>query len=152
MNQETGEIDLDARDVMRMTTDIVASFVNNNTIPVDSVPELIRSIHRTIRELADNVDIKPVEKQKPAVSISKSVQDDYIVCLEDGKRLKMLKRYLKSRYDMEPDDYRRKWGLASDYPMVAPNYSARRSEFARQIGLGTASGGRPRGRPRKNKS
>ena len=78
----------------------------------------------------------PTERRKPAVPISKSVQHDYIVCLEDGKKLTMLKRYLRSRYDLSPDDYRRRWGLSADYPMVAPAYAARRSDFAKQIGLG----------------
>jgi predicted transcriptional regulator len=144
MIDETKATDIDNRDVMRMTTDIVASFVNNNTIPAETVPELIRQVHGTVNSLSQGPESKPQEKQKPAVPISKSIQDDYLVCLEDGKRLKMLKRYLRSNYDMTPDDYRRKWGLAADYPMVAPSYAAKRSEFARKIGLGTKSGGRPR--------
>jgi predicted transcriptional regulator len=129
-----------AEDVMRMTTDIVASFVSNNTIPAETVPDVIRRVHETVHNLTLGANEKPAEKQKPAVSITKSVTPDYLVCLEDGKRLKMLKRYLRSNYDMTPDDYRRKWGLSADYPMVAPNYSKRRSEFAKKIGLGT--GGR----------
>lgn len=126
---------VDNEELMRMTTDIVASFLTHNSVPAESVPEMIKSVHATMKEISGG-EAKPEPKAKPAVPISKSVTDDYIICLEDGKKLKMLKRYLRSQYDMSPDDYRRKWGLASDYPMVAPNYSKRRSEFAKEIGLG----------------
>lgn len=126
---------VDNEELMRMTTDIVASFLTHNSVPAESVPEMIKSVHATMKEIAGG-ESKPEPKAKPAVPVSKSITDDYIVCLEDGKKLKMLKRYLRSQYDMSPDDYRRKWGLASDYPMVAPNYSKRRSEFAKEIGLG----------------
>ncbi len=138
--QQQNDTAIPAEDVMRMTTEIVASFVSNNMIPADSVPDVIRRVHETVAGLSNNTEAKPTEKQKPAVSVAKSVTDDYLVCLEDGKKLKMLKRYLRSTYDMTPDDYRRKWGLPADYPMVAPNYSKRRSDFAKKIGLGT--GGR----------
>jgi predicted transcriptional regulator len=131
---------IQAEDVMRMTTDIVASFVSNNMIPAETVPDVIRKVHETVASLSLGADAKPAEKQKPAVPVNKSITPDYLVCLEDGKKLKMLKRYLRSNYDMSPDDYRRKWGLSADYPMVAPNYSKRRSDFAKKIGLGT--GGR----------
>ena len=126
---------IDQEEVLRMTTDIVASFVSNNSVSADSMPEMIRSVHATLRELS-GAEAKPEAKSKPAVPVSKSVTDDYIICLEDGKKLKMLKRYLHSQYDMSPEDYRRKWGLPSDYPMVAPAYSRRRSDFAKEIGLG----------------
>lgn len=126
---------IDQEEVLRMTTDIVASFVSNNSVSADSMPEMIRSVHATLRELS-GAEAKPEAKSKPAVPVSKSVTDDYIICLEDGKKLKMLKRYLRSQYDMSPEDYRRKWGLPSDYPMVAPAYSRRRSDFAKEIGLG----------------
>jgi predicted transcriptional regulator len=123
-------------ELMRLGVDIVTAYVSRNRVSADSVPDLIRSIHKTLaglgREAAPAVDERP----KPAVPINKSVQHDYIVCLEDGKRLKMLKRYLRSRFDLSPDDYRRRWGLSPDYPMVAPAYAARRSDFAKQIGLG----------------
>ncbi len=119
-----------------MTADIVASFVTNNKVTPEQLTDLIRCVHRTMDALTQGQDEKPLEKAKPAVPISKSINDDYIVCLEDGKKLKMLKRYLRSTYSMSPDDYRRKWGLPADYPMVAPNYAARRSEFAKRIGLG----------------
>lgn len=126
---------LDNEELLRMTTDIVASFVANNSIPSESLPDLIRNVHATVSDISGG-NAKPEVKQKPAVPVSKSVTDDFIICLEDGKKLKMLKRYLRSQYDMSPEDYRRKWGLPADYPMVAPNYSKRRSQFAKQIGLG----------------
>jgi predicted transcriptional regulator len=123
-------------ETLRMTADIVASFVANNKVTPEQLTDLIRSVHRTMDALTQGQEERPQEKQKPAIPISKSITDDYIVCLEDGKKLKMLKRYLRSTYSMSPDDYRRKWGLPADYPMVAPNYAARRSEFAKRIGLG----------------
>ncbi|GAM99479.1 transcriptional regulator [alpha proteobacterium U9-1i] len=119
-----------------MTTDIVASFVTNNKVTPEQLTDLIRSVHRTMDALTSSQEERAPEKAKPAVAINKSITDDYIVCLEDGKKLKMLKRYLRSTYNLSPDDYRRKWGLPADYPMVAPNYAARRSEFAKRIGLG----------------
>ncbi len=134
---------IDNEELMRMTTDIVASFLTHNSVPAENVPEMIRSVHATMKEISGDTP-KPEPKAKPAVPISKSITDDFIVCLEDGKKLKMLKRYLRSQYDMSPEDYRRKWGLPADYPMVAPNYSKRRSEFAKEIGLGR--GGRKRGK------
>jgi predicted transcriptional regulator len=126
---------IDNEEILRMTTDIVASFLSHNSVPSDNVPELIKSVHSTMKEISSG-EPKPESKPKPAVPVSKSVTDDYIVCLEDGKKLKMLKRYLRSQYDMSPEDYRRKWGLPADYPMVAPSYSRRRSDFAKEIGLG----------------
>jgi len=126
---------IDNEEIMRMTTDIVASFLSHNSVPADSVPEMIKSVYVTMKDISGE-EAKPEPKAKPAVAVSRSVTDDYIVCLEDGKKLKMLKRYLRSQYDMSPEDYRRKWGLPADYPMVAPNYSKRRSEFAKEIGLG----------------
>lgn len=134
MTEETTS-SIDNEEIMRMTTDIVASFLTHNSVPAENVPEMIKSVHATMKEISGDTP-KPEPRAKPAVPISKSIGDDYIVCLEDGKKLKMLKRYLRSQYDMSPEDYRRKWGLPADYPMVAPNYSKRRSEFAKQIGLG----------------
>jgi predicted transcriptional regulator len=121
---------------MRMTTDIVAAFVANNKLSSTELTELIRSVYRTLAGLSDGAAERPAERPKPAAPINKSVQHDYIICLEDGKKLKMLKRYLRSTYSMSPDDYRKRWGLPADYPMVAPAYAARRSEFAKKIGLG----------------
>lgn len=123
-------------EVARLSADVVAAYVSNNTIAQSALPDLIRVIHSALVGVEQPQAQAPAERQKPAVPISRSVQDDYIVCLEDGARLKMLKRYLRSRYNLSPEEYRRKWGLPPDYPMVAPAYAARRSDFARQIGLG----------------
>jgi len=122
---------------LKLTSSIVAAYVSNNPLPVGDLPSMIRSVHATLVGLEG---ARPAEHAalKPAVPIKKSVTDNYIVCLEDGRRLKMLKRYLRSRYNMSPEDYRIKWGLPADYPMVAPNYAALRSEFAKKIGLGKA--------------
>ena len=125
------------QDKLRWSADIVAAFVSQNTLPAAGIPDLIRSVYDALSHLDQApAPARSLEKQKPAVPVSKSINDDYIVCLEDGKRLKMLKRYLRSRYDMSPEEYRRKWSLPPDYPMVAPAYAARRSDFAKQIGLG----------------
>jgi len=126
---------IDEEEILRMTTDIVASFLTHNSVSADSIPDLLRSVHSTMGEISGS-SAKPEPKSKPAVPISKSVTDEHIVCLEDGKKLKMLKRYLRSQFEMSPDEYRRKWGLPSDYPMVAPAYSRKRSAFAKDIGLG----------------
>lgn len=123
-------------DALRMTTEIVASFVGNNKVSSEELADLIRTVHRTVSGLADSNIEKSSERPKPAAPINRSIQDDYIICLEDGKKLKMLKRYLRSTYGMTPEDYRKRWGLPADYPMVAPSYAARRSEFAKRIGLG----------------
>jgi predicted transcriptional regulator len=136
MPDSSGNSPLPNDELMRMTSEIVASFVSNNPVTTDSLPEVIRSVYRTVSALAGPAEARPEERPKPAVPIGRSVTSDYIVCLEDGRKLKMLKRYLRSRYDMSPDEYRRRWGLAADYPMVAPNYTQRRSEFAKKIGLG----------------
>jgi len=126
-----------APDVLRLSADVVASYVLNNKVEARDIPGLIRSVHGSLSNLgSEPPPPPPAERPKPAVPIGRSIQPDYIVCLEDGKRLKMLKRYLRSQYDMTPEQYRRRWGLPPDYPMVAPNYANRRSEFAKQIGLG----------------
>ncbi len=121
--------------LIELTTEIVSSFVSNNPIPNASLPELIRSVHQTLSEIASD---EPAEEPRPepAVPINKSVTPDHIICLEDGRKLKMLKRYLRSRYNLTPEEYRQRWGLPSDYPMVAPNYAKKRSQFAKEIGLG----------------
>jgi predicted transcriptional regulator len=136
MPDSSGNSALPNDELMRMTSEIVASFVSNNPVTTDGLPEVIRSVYRTVAALAGPAETRPEERPKPAVPIGRSVTSDFIVCLEDGRKLKMLKRYLRSRYDMSPDEYRRRWGLAADYPMVAPNYTQRRSEFAKKIGLG----------------
>ena len=124
------------QDILRLSADVVAAYLTQNPVQVQAIPELIRSIHGALTTLGRPAELRPVEKQKPAVPVSRSVQPDYIVCLEDGKQLKMLKRYLRSKYSLSPEEYRRKWGLPAEYPMVAPAYAARRSDFAKQIGLG----------------
>ncbi|MDB5455125.1 MAG: MucR family transcriptional regulator [Caulobacter sp.] len=136
LNDEMGAQGAETQDLLRLSAEIVAAYVGQNTVSQTAIPELIRSVHATLTTLGSHETPRPAEKAKPAVPISRSVQHDYIVCLEDGKRLKMLKRYLRSHYDMSPEDYRRKWGLPPDYPMVAPAYAARRSDFAKKIGLG----------------
>jgi predicted transcriptional regulator len=124
-------------DILRLGAGIVAAYVSRNAVSAEAVPEIIRTVHHTLEQLTRGVSAPaPEERPKPAVPIGRSVQHDYIVCLEDGKKLKMLKRYLRSRYNMSPDEYRRRWGLPPDYPMVAPAYAARRSDFAKKIGLG----------------
>jgi predicted transcriptional regulator len=131
--------DTSDQDMLRLTADIVASYVSNNPIAPKDLQDLVKSVHGSLSRLGmdtSQVSSMPTEKQKPATPISRSIQNDHIVCLEDGKKLTMLKRYLRSRYDMSPEDYRRKWNLPPDYPMVAPAYASRRSEFAKSIGLG----------------
>lgn len=124
-------------DILGLSAEIVAAYVGQNTVPATAIPDLIRTVHEALTTLNNGGEPpRPAEKAKPAVPISRSVQHDYIVCLEDGRKLKMLKRYLRSHYDMSPEEYRRKWGLPPEYPMVAPAYAARRSDFAKQIGLG----------------
>jgi predicted transcriptional regulator len=134
-DSETG--DVVGQDFLRLSADVVAAYLAQNSVQPQAIPDLIRSVHQTLSTLGQvEPEAKPIEKQKPAVPIARSIHDDYIVCLEDGKKLKMLKRYLRSKYDLSPEAYRRKWNLAPDYPMVAPAYAARRSDFAKQIGLG----------------
>ncbi|MEQ3649176.1 MucR family transcriptional regulator [Hyphomonas sp.] len=130
-------------DLLDMTAEIVSSYVSNNQVEADALPQLIRNIYETVSGLADAVE-PVVEIQDPAVPISKSILPDYLVCLEDGRKLKMLKRYLRSKFDMTPEEYRAKWGLPADYPMVAPNYAKLRSKHAKQIGLGKKAAPRPK--------
>lgn len=136
MREEQGANQLGPDDTLRMTTDIVASFVANNKVGSEQLADLIRSVHKVVSGLSRGDDEKTQEKPKPAVPVNKSVTNDYIICLEDGKKLTMLKRYLRSTYNMTPEEYRKRWGLPADYPMVAPSYAAQRSEFAKKIGLG----------------
>ena len=122
--------------LLSLTTEIVAAHVSNNSVAVTDLPVLIEQVYKSL----SNVGTEPVaveERPQPAVPIKKSVTPDYIVCLEDGKKLKMLKRHLKTAYNMTPEEYRDRWGLPADYPMVAPNYARQRSSLAKQIGLGT---------------
>ena len=119
-----------------MTSDVVSAYLSNNMLPSTQIPEVIKTVHASLRELSEVSSEVEKEAPKPAVPIRRSVTPDFIVCLEDGKKLKMLKRHLRTTYNMTPDEYRSKWGLPPDYPMVAPNYAKQRSEFAKRIGLG----------------
>jgi len=125
-------------DLLRMTADVVAAYVSNNALPTQQLAEIIGTVYSSLRSLDGHPDAKQ-DPLKPAVPIRKSITPEYLICLEDGKKLKMLKRHLRSTYGMTPDDYRVKWGLSADYPMVAPNYAAQRSAFAKKIGLGRGS-------------
>jgi predicted transcriptional regulator len=128
---------------MEMTTEIVSAFVGNSDVPTDIVPEVIISVHRALREVT-SAEHSP-NTQIPAVPIKKSIQPDHLVCLEDGRKLKLLKRHLRTAYGMTPDEYREKWRLPRDYPMIAPAYAAQRSLMAKEFGLGR----KPRKRVRK---
>jgi len=129
---------LPTSDVLRMTVDVVAAYVRNNSLATNDLPEVISMVHASLTDIGrDDGAAKP--PLQPAVPIRRSVTPDYIVCLEDGKKLKMLKRHLRTSFNLTPDEYRTKWQLGPDYPMVAPNYAKRRSEFAKQIGLGQKS-------------
>lgn len=122
-------------ELLELTTDIVSAHAGNNTVASSDLPQLIQNVFQTLAGIGGAAD--KAEKPRPAVSVKKSVFPDYIVCLEDGKKLKMLKRHLRTSYNMTPEEYREKWGLASNYPMVAPNYAKHRSSLAKKIGLGT---------------
>ncbi len=123
-------------DLIDLAADIVSAYVSNNTVPAADLPALIASVHRALNStMGGTVEAEP-EPLKPAVNPKKSVFPDYIVCLEDGKKFKSLKRHLRTHYDLSPEDYREKWGLPADYPMVAPNYAAARSALAKKMGLG----------------
>ena len=137
-----------ADELIKFASDIVAAYVSNNPTPISEIPGMIKSIHATLGGLSTGTGAEMPTMQKPAVTIKKSVTPEYIVCLEDGKKLKMLKRYLRSRYGLTPEEYRAKWGLPADYPMVAPNYAAQRSEFAKKIGLGRSA---PATKPRRGR-
>jgi len=126
------EDQLDRSELLALTSEIVSSHVSNNAVNQNDLTTMIQTVFTTLEGLSGPKE----EPLKPAVSIKRSVTDEYIVCLEDGKKLKMLKRHLKTAYDMTPEDYRAKWGLASDYPMVAPAYARKRQELAKKIGLG----------------
>ena len=121
-------------ELLELTSEIVAAHVSNNTLAVNDLPQLIQDVYTTLATVGTGQASS--ERPQPAVSIKKSVTPDHIICLEDGKKLKMLKRHLKTSFDMTPDEYREKWGLPRDYPMVAPNYAKHRSKLAKEIGLG----------------
>jgi predicted transcriptional regulator len=125
--------------LITLTSDIVAAHLSNNSVDVDAVPGLITNVYGALSGLGEQ-PAREEERPEPAVSIRASVKPDYIVCLEDGKKLKMLKRYLRTNYDMTPEEYRARWNLPSDYPMVAPNYAEKRRDLAKKIGLGRKPG------------
>jgi predicted transcriptional regulator len=147
---EEGKIATERSEILRMAVDIVAAYVSNNSVPANQVPDVINTVFSSLSGVEGVGAEQMAAPAKPAVSVRSSVKPDYIVCLEDGKKLKMLKRHLRAAYNMTPDEYRAKWNLAADYPMVAPNYAAQRSEFAKQIGLGRKKGQKPARRGRRN--
>jgi predicted transcriptional regulator len=130
----------DTETLVTLTADIVAAHVSNNSVAISDIPLVIRSVHEALAGLSSKIEPEP-EPQQPAVSVRASVKPDYIVCLEDGKKLTMMRRYLMTNFGMTPDEYRAKWNLPKDYPMVAPNYAEKRRELAKQIGLGTKDRG-----------
>lgn len=134
-------------DLLGLTAEIVSAHVSNNSVALADLPNLIQEVYRTLVSMGQPVEAAP-ERPQPAVPIKKSVTPEYLICLEDGKKLKMLKRHLKTSFNMTPDQYRERWGLGADYPMVAPNYTKHRSSLAKRIGLGTKPRGRPPGRGR----
>jgi predicted transcriptional regulator len=127
-------------ELLRMTAEVVSAYVSNNTLPTAQLADVIQAVYNSLRGLDGHVVELPAEPLKPAVPVRKSVTPEYLVCLEDGKKLKMLKRHLRSTYNLTPDEYRTKWSLPPDYPMVAPRYAEQRSEFAKKIGLGRGTG------------
>ncbi len=133
---ENSEDKISELEIVNMTVDITSAYVSNKSVELDQLPEVIRNVYNTLKSLDEKKETQSLASRKPAISIRRSITPDYIVCLEDGKKLKMLKRHLRAAYGMTPDEYRARWGLAADYPMVAPNYAITRSKFAKQIGLG----------------
>jgi predicted transcriptional regulator len=121
---------------IELTAEIVSAYVSNNTVPAAEIPGLISQVHTALARVSGRSGDAPAEPLKPAVSVKKSITPEHIVCLEDGKKFKSLKRHLRTQYNMTPEQYREKWGLGADYPMVAPNYAAARSQLAKQMGLG----------------
>ena len=121
---------------IELAADIVSAYVSNNSVPANDLPSLINEVHSALLRVTAEAIEAPVESLKPAVPTKKSVTNEYIVCLDDGRKFKSLKRHLRTQYNMSPEDYREKWGLAADYPMVAPSYAKARSNLAKQTGLG----------------
>lgn len=131
------EVKENQAELLQLTAEIVASHVSNNSVPMAELGQLIRQVYDSLAGLGRNGQAAQAERPQPAVPVRRSIAPDYIVCLEDGKKLKMLKRHLKTAYNMTPEEYRERWGLPADYPMVAPNYAEQRRELAKKIGLGT---------------
>ena len=133
---DANEDHTDDNELLRLTAKIVASYVGNNSLGADQVPKIVRTVSTALKQIEQGDKRPDRAVGKPAVPIRRSVTPDYIICLEDGRKLKMLKRHLRTTFGLTPDEYRTRWGLPADYPMVAPNYAKRRSEFAKKIGLG----------------
>jgi predicted transcriptional regulator len=133
-------------DVIEMTADIVSAYVGANAVAAADLPTLIQSVHRALAGMSGEAQVAEAAPQEPAVSLKRSITPEFLICLEDGRKFKSLKRHLRTKYNMSPEDYRAKWGLAKDYPMVAPNYAKARSDLAKQMGLG--QGGRQAARKR----
>jgi len=125
-----------ATSFIELTANIVSAYVSNNTVPAGDISTLINQVHSALLRISSGHGEGPLEPPRPAISIKKSITPDHLVCLEDGKKFKSLRRHLRSQYNMTPEQYREKWGLPPDYPMVAPNYAAARSQLAKQMGLG----------------
>ena len=136
MNENSGQGPVLENDLIELSTEIVSAYVSHNAVSPTDLPRLISEVHGALRALQSNEIQVPVEELKPAVPVRKSVANDYIICLEDGKKFKSLKRHLRTHYNLSPEEYRDKWGLPADYPMVAPSYSATRSKLAKDNGLG----------------
>ncbi|WP_091741875.1 MucR family transcriptional regulator [Phenylobacterium immobile] len=134
----------DKSDVIEMTADIVSAYVGNNTVAAADLPNLIQSVHRALASVSAGVETAEVAPKEPAVPVRRSITADHLVCLEDGRKFKSLKRHLRTKYNMSPEEYRAKWGLPKDYPMVAPNYAKARSDLAKQMGLGQGGRQAPR--------
>ena len=130
----------DKSEIIEMTADIVAAYVGANSVTAAELPTLIQSVHRALAGVSSGADAAEAAPKEPAVPLKKSITPDFLICLEDGRKFKSLKRHLRTKYNMSPEEYRSKWGLAKDYPMVAPNYAKARSDLAKQMGLG--QGGR----------
>lgn len=129
--------DDDTSGLVALTAGIVSAYVSNNSVGAGDLPSLINDVHTALTRASGNIELPEREESKPAVAVKKSITPDYIICLEDGKKFKSLKRHLRTHYKLTPDEYRTKWGLPHDYPMVAPNYAAARSQLAKKMGLGT---------------
>lgn len=128
--------DVNKEELLLLTSEIVSSYVSNNQVAVNDIPDVISTVYKSLSAVEDQ-DKGAADRPQPAVPINRSITNDYLICLEDGKKLKMLKRHLKTAYNMTPEQYRERWGLPADYPMVAPSYAAKRSKLAKDIGLGT---------------
>jgi predicted transcriptional regulator len=135
-------------ELIEMTADIVSAYVGNNSVATSELPALIQSIFRALTNVSGSAEPEPAAPKEPAVPVRRSITPDYLVCLEDGRKFKSLKRHLRTKYNMSPEEYRAKWGLPKDYPMVAPNYAKARSELAKQMGLGQGGRQAPKRRAR----